>query len=111
MLMAMLSSPDPSIAFLAAGVFFVIQLIDNYVLIPKVVGSKVKINALVAIVVVIAGGAIWGITGMFIAIPLTAILKVIFDRIEPLQPWGFLMGDTMPPIRIKLTRRRKAAGS
>lgn len=107
MLMALLSKGDPVYALYAAGLFFLIQTIDNYYLIPKIVGSKVKINALVAIVAVIAGGALWGIAGMFLAIPLTAIIKVIFDRIKPLQPWGFLLGDTMPPmVRIKLRRRR-----
>jgi predicted PurR-regulated permease PerM len=111
MLMAMLSHTEPVYAVYAAIVFFVIQIIDNYFLIPKIVGSKVKINALVSIVAVIAGGAIWGIVGMFIAIPLTAILKVIFDRIEPLKPWGYIMGDTMPPlVRLKLpVKRRKPA--
>ena len=110
MLMAMLSNTDPKYALYAAGVFFVIQLIDNYVLIPKIVGSKIKINALVAVVVVIAGGAIWGIPGMFLALPMIAIIKVIFDRIEPLEPWGFLFGDTMPPmVRIKFRGRKKPA--
>ena len=58
--------------------------------------SKVKINALVSIVVVIVGGALWGLSGMFLSIPFTAILKVVFDHIEPLKPWGYLLGDTMP---------------
>ena len=107
MLMALLSNPDPKFAIYAAIVFFVIQIIDNYFLIPKIVGSRVKINALVAVVAVIAGGAIWGIPGMFLALPITAILKVIFDRIEPLKPWGLLFGDTMPPaVRIKFLKRK-----
>ncbi len=110
MLMAMLSNTDPKYALYAAAVFFVIQLIDNYILIPKIVGSAIKINALVAVVVVIAGGAIWGIAGMFLALPLIAIIKVIFDRIEPLEPWGFLFGDTMPPmVRLKFRARKKPA--
>jgi hypothetical protein len=33
---------------------------------------------------------------MFLSIPLSAIAKVICDRIEPLKPWGFLLGDIMP---------------
>ncbi len=108
MLLALLTIEDSSYALYTALVFFVIQLIDNNFIMPKIVASKVKINALVAIVVVIAGGAMWGIPGMFLAIPLTAIIKVIFDRIEPLQPWGFLLGDTMPPmVRIKLPLKRK----
>lgn len=74
----------------------VVQLIDNNFLVPKVVASKVKINALVSILAVFIGGAICGIMGMFLAIPVTAILKVIFDRIEGLKPWGYLFGDDMP---------------
>jgi predicted PurR-regulated permease PerM len=111
MLMAMLSNADPIYGLYAAGVFFVIQIFDNYFLIPKVVGSRIKINALVAVVVVIAGGAIWGVAGMFLSLPLIAILKVIFDRIEPLKPWGYLFGDTMPPVRIKFRRRKKTTAA
>jgi len=110
-LVVLLTKDDPVYAIYVALVFLVIQLIDNNFLVPKIVASKVRINALVAIVVVIAGGVMWGVAGMFLAIPLTAILKVIFDRIEPLKAWGFLMGDTMPPmVRIKL-RKKKSSSS
>lgn len=88
------------------GLYASIQLIDNNYIVPKIVGSKVKLNALVSIFAVIAGAALWGIPGMFLSIPLIAIIKVIFDRIEPLKPWGFLLGDTMPPI-IKIKFRKK----
>jgi hypothetical protein len=37
-----------------------------------------------------------GIAGMFLAIPILAILKIIFDRIESLEAWGYLMGDNLP---------------
>ena len=80
--------------------YYFIQLIDNNYIVPKIVASKVKINALVSIIVVLAFGALWGIPGMFLSIPLTAIVKLIFDHIEPLKPWGFLLGDTMPDIAI-----------
>ena len=53
---------------------------------------------LFSIIVVLAGNALWGIPGMFLSIPLLAIVKLIFDHIEPLKPWGFLLGDTMPPL-------------
>jgi predicted PurR-regulated permease PerM len=71
----------------------VVQLIDNNFIVPKIVGNKVRINALASIVGVIVGGAIAGVAGMFLAIPIVAILKVIFDRIDSLEAWGFLMGD------------------
>lgn len=83
-------------AFYVLGIYYIIQLIDNNLIVPLIVSSKVKINALFAIMVVFAGNALWGISGMFLSIPLLAIVKVIFDHIEPLKPWGFLLGDTMP---------------
>lgn len=78
--------------------YTIIQLIDNNYIVPKIVGSKVKLNALISIIAVIAGAALWGIPGMFLSIPITAILKLILDRIQDLKPWGFLLGDTTPPL-------------
>jgi len=84
------------------GIYSVIQFVDNHYIVPKIVASKVKINALFAIVAVIAGNALWGIPGMFLSIPLLAIVKLICDHIDSLKPWGFLLGDTMPPlVKIK----------
>ena len=48
---------------------------------------------LITIIGVIIGGSVWGITGTFLAIPVIAIFKIVFDRIESLKPWGMLLGD------------------
>lgn len=98
MMVALATKSSPWVALYVLIVYYIIQLIDNNYIIPKIVASKVRINALVSIVVVLAFGALWGIPGMFISIPMTAIIKVIFDHIEPLKPWGFVLGDTMPPL-------------
>jgi predicted PurR-regulated permease PerM len=74
----------------------VVQLIDNNIIVPLVVSSKVRINAIVSVIGIVIGGSLAGIAGMFLAIPVIAILKVIFDRIESLEPWGFLLGDNLP---------------
>lgn len=86
----------------------VVQLIDNNILVPKIVGDKVKLNALASIVCVIIGGTIAGVSGMFLAIPLLAIIKVIFDRIEALAPWGYLLGseNSEKKIREKINSAR-----
>jgi predicted PurR-regulated permease PerM len=76
--------------------FMIVQFIDNHVLVPYVVSSKVQINALVSLVVVLLGGALWGVSGMFLSIPFVAILKIIFDRIDDLKPWAKLLGDIVP---------------
>lgn len=98
MLVAVATKPSPFYALLVMALFIVVQFIDNNFIVPKIVASKVKINALVSIVAVLSLGMLWGIAGMVVAIPLVAIVKLIFDNIEPLKPWGFLLGDTMPPI-------------
>jgi putative permease len=70
----------------------VIHAVDSNVLLPTVVGSKVRLNALISFIGIVVGEMIWGLSGMFLAIPMIAILKIIFDRIESLKPWGFLFG-------------------
>ena len=79
--------------------YIIIQLIDNNYIVPVIVASKVKINALFSVIIVIAGNTLWGATGMFLSIPLLAIAKLIFDHIESMKPWGFLLGDTMSVIQ------------
>lgn len=71
----------------------VIHAIDGNIIMPRVVGSKVKINSLIVIIGLVIGEMLWGIAGMLLTIPILAILKIIFDRVEGLQSWGFLMGE------------------
>ena len=96
LLATLVNSTDVYVILGVIALSMVVQFIDNNILVPKIVGNKVRINAMVSLVGVIIGGAIAGIAGMFLAIPLIAILKVIFDRIEDLKPWGLLMGDDLP---------------
>jgi putative permease len=69
-----------------------IHVVDSNFLMPIVVGSKVRLNALITFLGIVIGEMIWGLSGMFLSIPIIAILKIIFDRIESLKPWGFLFG-------------------
>ncbi|MBC7487949.1 MAG: AI-2E family transporter [Cytophagaceae bacterium] len=87
---------NPVSAFWVLIAYLIVQFIDNNFLVPKIVASKVEVNALISIIVVLIGGSLWGVAGMFLSIPLTAILKVIFDRIEGLEAFGFLIGDGQP---------------
>jgi len=98
MMVALVTKSTPMFAIYVLIAYYIIQLVDNNYIVPYIVASKVKINALFSIIVVIAGNALWGIPGMFLSIPLLAIVKLVCDHIEPLKPWGFLLGDTMPPL-------------
>jgi predicted PurR-regulated permease PerM len=94
--------------------YIIIQFIDNNILVPRIVSSKVQINALISILAVLLGGAVWGVSGMFLSIPFVAILKIIFDRIEDLKPWGKLLGDEVPtkykgPVWTKSKNKKSVA--
>lgn len=85
----------------------IIHLIDSNIIMPKVVGSKVRINPLIIILGVITGEMMWGISGMFFSIPIIAMMKVIFDRVEGLTAWGILLGDEEYPPKNILSLKRK----
>jgi predicted PurR-regulated permease PerM len=72
--------------------YAVVQFIQTYILEPLVVGDKVAVNPLFTIVGIIAGELIWGVPGMVLAIPALGMLKIVCDRVPPLQPYGFLLG-------------------
>jgi predicted PurR-regulated permease PerM len=95
--------------------FEIIHFIDSNFLMPRIVGSKVRVNALITIIGVVIGGTLIGLPGIFLALPVIAILKIIFDRIEDLKPWGMIMGDDTERgeiyrriEKINLIRRKKS---
>jgi putative heme transporter len=93
-LMALVTKDSPMYAAGVLGVFMVIQILEGNFITPNIVGSKISINPLAAIIVLILGGNLWGVSGLILALPITAIIKVIFDLIEPLKPYGYLLGES-----------------
>lgn len=77
--------------------YVIVQFIQSYLLEPLVVGAEVNINPLFTILIIIAGETIWGIPGMILAIPVLGIIKIICDHVEPLKPYGFLIGEDKKP--------------
>jgi predicted PurR-regulated permease PerM len=75
------------------AIFIIIHVIDSNVILPRVVGGSVKMNAFVTLVAVVAGHLLWGIPGMFLFIPLTAILRVVGEKIKELRSWAILLGE------------------
>lgn len=84
------TSWQPLTAFI---LLWVIHIIDSNIVSPLVIGSRVSLNPLMAIFVLFLFGELWGLPGLFLALPLTAILKVIFDTVPGLKPYGFLLGE------------------
>ena len=106
-LMSLITSDNYTTIFVIIGAYLVIQFIDNNFLVPRIVSSKVKINALNSILVVLLGGLLWGVAGMFLSIPFIAVLKIIFDRVDGLQPWGKLLGDEVPTEHIGVVWQKR----
>jgi len=73
-----------------------IQLLENNLITPIIVGSKVKVNALAVIFAILLGGWLWGISGMVLFIPLVGVLKITLERSEKLQAFGYLLSDDVP---------------
>lgn len=78
----------------------VVNSIDGNIITPKVIGSKVSLNSFVVLFGIIVAESIWGIAGMFLAIPILAILKIVFDSVGDLRPYGFLLGEENAPTPL-----------
>ena len=76
--------------------FYVIQVIESNFFTPKIVGDQVSMNPLMTIIALFIGNFIWGLAGMILFIPGMAILKVIFDQVDGMKPYGFLLGSVDP---------------
>ncbi|OCB78505.1 AI-2E family transporter [Flavobacterium crassostreae] len=74
-------------------VYGTVQLIQGWILEPLILGPQVKINSLFTIIALVLGELLWGIPGIILAIPITAMFKIVCDYIEPLKPYGFLIGE------------------
>lgn len=81
---------------LTLAVLWGIQLLENNLITPVVVGSKVNVNVLAVVLAILLGGGLWGVSGMVLSIPLVGILKITLDRIPSLKPYGYLLGDDFP---------------
>lgn len=103
------STNTPSAVLWSVVSILAIHLIDANILLPKIVGSKIRINALTTIMGVIIGEAIWGIPGMFLAVPGMAILKVIFEDIPAFLPFAVLMDDDHHAVPVKKPVLKKLA--
>ncbi|CDD37131.1 putative uncharacterized protein [Clostridium sp. CAG:356] len=62
-----------------AIVVIILQQIDSNIINPKIIGNSLEISPLLVIFAVTVGGAYWGVLGMFLAVPVVAVLKIIID--------------------------------
>ncbi len=92
-----LATGEPMDALWVVVSVIVVNSIDGNILTPKVIGSKVSLNSFVVLFGIIVAESIWGIAGMFLAIPILAIVRIIFDAVPETKPFGFLLGEDNAP--------------
>lgn len=97
LLMAITQGGSGSMILGVVATYLVIQFVQTYILEPLVVGAEVNINPFFTILVIVAGELIWGIPGMILALPLTGMMKIVFDHVPALLPYGYLIGEDKKP--------------
>ena len=111
---AVLTGESPSLAFSVILVYIVIQFLEHNILTPNITGGYVRLNPLACIIGIIVGGLVWGVAGMLIVIPFLATLKILFDNVESLKPYAYLLSNTHSqvikvniwPFRRKMRKRK-----
>jgi predicted PurR-regulated permease PerM len=63
------------------------------VLYPKFLGNRMQLNPLAVTMALLFWGWLWGGIGLVLAIPITAAVKIIFDHVDSLKPWGAWLGE------------------
>ncbi len=104
-LYALINHNNLWMAVFVAVWYIIIQALEGNILTPKIVGSKVSLNPLIALVALLTGGLVWGIAGMILFIPFMAILKVIFDNTDTLKPYGLLLGSNFGDDELHLLKK------
>lgn len=99
------ANSDASTAVTVALVMLAIHIIDGVILLPRIVGARMKLNPLITVVAVIVGNIIWGPAGMFLFIPLAAMLKIFFENIASLEAWSILFGEDGKPAKAATAPR------
>lgn len=97
-LLSIVTMDSPWYAVGVIGIMSFVQFLEGNFITPHIVGSKVSVNPLAAIIALFLGGQLWGLSGLILALPVTAILKVIMDTVPSLEPYGFLLGEPVHEV-------------
>jgi predicted PurR-regulated permease PerM len=91
--LAYITTGQLSTLWIVLGTYLFAQFIESYFIEPYLVGKRVKVNPLFTIFAVIIGGAVWGVIGMIVFLPLFAFIKVVADQVPMLNPLGYTIGN------------------
>jgi predicted PurR-regulated permease PerM len=105
-LIALATKDSAWYAFGVIAIFGFIQFLEGNFITPKITGSKVSINAFIAILSLIVFSMLWGLEGMIVALPITATLKIIFDNVPKYHAYGFFIGEPIDKHLHSTVRNR-----
>lgn len=92
LVMALLTMSSPKYALFVLLLIFILQFLENNVLTPNITGSQVRLNPLFTLISILFGAMIWGIAGMFMAIPFIGMFKIVCENVDKLKPVARLIG-------------------
>jgi len=91
-------------ALLAPISYLAITTLQNNVLSPFVYAGRLKLKPLAVMVCILFWWFIWGVAGVFLAVPIAATLKALGDQVPHLAPLGRLLGQQSTVVRTAPTR-------
>jgi predicted PurR-regulated permease PerM len=87
LIMAWVTFQKPSALLAVTVVFFVVNLLENYIWQPRIMGRRLKVHPLLVILSIVVWGVVLGFLGVLLAVPITASLEVLYRRlVTPKQP-------------------------
>jgi predicted PurR-regulated permease PerM len=87
------ANSNSTTAITAGLILLSVHIVDANFIMPKIMGSQVKLNSFAVLLAVITGGFIWGIPGMFLFVPLVAIARIVLEEIPSCRPIVTLLGE------------------
>ncbi len=91
-----ISTTTATLAILLPGL---IQIVIGNIIEPKVMGEALDLHPIVILMTLIVWGMLWGVVGMLLATPMTAILKILFERLEPMAPVAQVLAGRLDALR------------
>ena len=73
-----------------------IQIVIGNMLEPKILGESLDLHPATVLMSLIFWGMLWGIVGALLAVPMTAVLKILLERLEPARPFAEIMAGRLP---------------
>ena len=85
-----------AMTLIIGALLILVQNLVGNVIEPRLMGAKLDLSPLVILIALILWGWLWGVWGMFIAVPVMTVVRIVCANIEPLKPFAILMGGSSP---------------